>query len=394
MKVLLWSPLGAGEHYYGPGAFAHRLYSLAPPGAVDLELVHSSPRQGSSTLFSSCHRLDPQPDNAVDLARFLWRARRWLKANAGRFDVLHGLNGFHPTVHPAFAAQQLGLPTVIFVAGHNIEFTDKPGLRALAGLAQRRRRMVRQLSAVVAMSRAICDELLQIGVDQRRIARIPMGVDMRRFRPAESGAAKAELQLSFGLAADLPTLVFVGAVTPRKCPHLIVEALGALRQRGIDCQLLIAGPTPLAAYAGDIRRRSAELGVAHLVHWLGHVAAVENVLRAADVFVLPSTSEGMPAALVEAMACGLPSVVTRISGCEDLVVADENGFFVRTDAAELAEIIGRYALDSRLCTQHGARARDRIAQACSSETVLRAYLDLFAAVRQGRDPATASTLVF
>lgn len=393
-RVLLWSPLGAGEHYYGPGAFAHRLYSSAAPGTVDLELVHSSSAQTASTLFSQSHRLNPQPDTALRLATYLWRSGRWLKRNVRRFDVFHGLNGFHPTVAPAFDAQQLGLPSVIFVAGHKIEFTDKPGLRALAGLSRRRRSMVRQLSALIAMSRAIHEELVEFGVEPRRIARIPMGIDMRRFNPAADAELKRLRREQFGLLADLPTLIFVGAVTSRKRPHLIVEALGMLRKQGLDCQLVLAGPTPQPEYTEQIQSYAKEKNIGSLVHWAGHVAAIEQVLQAADVFLLPSSSEGMPAALVEAMACGLPAIVTRISGCEDLVVDDVNGYFVAPDAAEIAANIKLYALDSSLCARHGNRARNDIEAMCSNETVLGAYLQVFDAVKHGRDPEAASTLRF
>lgn len=393
-RVLLWSPLGAGEHYYGPGAFAHRLYSSAAPGAVALELVHSTSAQRPSSLFSQSHRLNPSPDSALKLVTYLWRSKQWLKRNARRFDVLHGLNGFHPTVVPAFEAQRLDLPSVIFVAGHKIEFTDKSGLRQLAGLSRRRRSMVRQLSAMIAMSRAIFEELVEIGVEPRRIARIPMGIDMSRFAPARDAQMRLGRREQLRLSRDLPALVFVGAVTPRKRPHLIVEAMGQLRQQGVDVQLLLAGPTPDAAYRSQIETRARETNVDAHVHWLGHVGAIEQVLQASDVFLLPSSSEGMPAALVEAMACALPAIVTRISGCEDLVIDDENGYFIAPDVAEVAAVIKRYALDSGLRERHGERARAGVAAACSNETVLGAYLKVFDAVRYDRDPAAASTLAF
>jgi glycosyltransferase involved in cell wall biosynthesis len=391
-RILLWSPLGAGEHYYGPGAFAHRLYSSASPGSVNIELMHSSPAQAPSNLFAHSHRLEPQPDTPLRMARYLWRSKQWLQRNVARFDVFHGLNGFHPTVAPAFIAQQLGLPSVIFVAGHKIEFTDKPGLRALAGLARRRRHMAGQLSALIAMSRAIHQELLEFGVEPRRIACIPMGIDMRRFSPASDLGLKRLRGQQLGLLPDLPTLIFVGAVTPRKRPHLIVEALGLLRRQGLDVQLVLAGPTPQTDYSDQIKTRATQLQVASRVHWVGHLTAIEQALQASDVFLLPSSSEGMPAALVEAMACGLPAIVTRISGCEDLITDDRNGYFVAADSAEIAACIRRYALDATLCARHGERARRDIESTCSNETVLSAYLQVFDAVRQGRDPESASTL--
>ena len=391
-NVLLWSPEGAGEHYYGPGAFAYRLYGSAPQGAVRLELAHSSERQLAYPLFAHTHRIEPKPHTPLGLAQFLWRSKRWLKQNAKRFDVLHGMNGFHSSVAPAFFAQRHDLPCVIFVAGHRVEFTDKPGLKRLLGLSRKRRRMIRELSGVIAMSRAIHEELLEVGVDARRIARIPMGVDVQRFRPAADADEVRVLRTAIGIHQDLPVIVFSGSISPRKRPHLLVEALAQLNTQNMPCQLVLAGPVQVESYAQEMKLRATDLGIDSLVHWLGHVQRIEDVLRAADLFALPSSSEGMPAALVEALACGLPSIVTRISGCEDLVENEVNGFFVEPEARDIAAALRHYLREPGLLAQHSAQARLRVVNSCSNEVVLGAYLSLFESVRSGRDPAVASTM--
>lgn len=390
-RVLLWSPLGAGEHYHGPGAFMYRLYRSAPSGAVQLELAHAYAEQPDLPLFAAQHRMRPAPNGAMGLAGYLLRSRQWLHSNAHRFEVMHAIAGFHASVSPAFYAQQLGLPAVLFVAAHNIEFTDKGGLRGLLNLAGKRRQMVKQLSAIVAMSRAIQDELLAFGVSERRIARIPMGIDVSRFRPARDEAERAALRAELGLL-DLPTLLFVGGVTPRKRPHLLVEALGQLKRAGSDCQLLVAGPEHDKPYSESIRQRATELGVANRIRWLGHVTAVEKTYRASDFYALPSSNEGMPAALVEAMASSLPAIVTRISGCEDLVEHGASGFFVEPEVDPIVEALSFYLRDPAQRAAHGERGRARVVKTCSNETVLQAHLSLFAAVQDGIDPAMTSTL--
>lgn len=390
-RVLLWSPHGAGEHYHGPGSFAYRLYNGVRSDAVSVELAHAFEEQATYSRFAAQHRIAPAPRGAAALARYLMSSRRWLANNVKRFDVMHCLAGFHPSLAPAHRAQRLGLPCVLFVANHRVEFTDKPGLRGLLRLASARRRMVRELSAVVAMSRAIYDELIEIGVDPRRIARIPMGVDVHRFRPA-SQEERSALRRKLGIR-EMPTLAFVGVVTQRKRPHLLVQGIGKLHAQGIDCQLVLAGPTPETAYADSIRAVAGSLGVSDLVHWTGHVPRIDEVLRAADFFALPSALEGMPAALVEAMACGLPSIATRISGCEDLIDDGVNGTLVEPDVDIVARSISAYVGSSRLAAEHGAKARARIVETCGHETVLGAYLSLFDAVRTGRDPATLSTVL-
>ena len=390
-RVLLWSPHGAGEHYHGPGAFAYRLYNSAPAESVTVELAHASAAQSVYPLFAGQHRIAQPPAGAARLATFLLRSDRWLARNAGRFDVMHCLAGFHTTVRPAHRAQRLGLPCVLFVANHRLEFVDKPGLRGWFNLAGKRRRMIRELSAVIAMSRAIYEELLEIGVEPRRIARIPMAVDTQRFRPAQDAAERAALRRELGFL-DMPSLIFVGSITERKRPHLLIEAIGRLRAAGTDCQLILAGPEHEPAYSASMRALAESHHVESLIRWTGHVRQIETLLRAADVFALPSSKEGMPAALAEAMAAGLPPIATRISGCEDLIEHGSNGFLVEPDGAEIARMLESYLRDPRLTSEHGARARARVVETCSSERVVNAHLALFMAVTQGRDPAAASTL--
>src|SRR5262249_52852990 len=158
--------------------------------------------------------------------------------HAEQFDIFHGLAAFQTTVEPAYAAQRLGLPSVVFVANHGVEFADKPGLKAILGLPRRRRAMAKQISGLIAMSQAIYDELRSYDIPESKIARIPMGVDTTRFRPSVDAVERQALRGQFGWP-DRPTLIFVGGITERKRPHLLVEAIGLLHKRGLECQLAI-----------------------------------------------------------------------------------------------------------------------------------------------------------
>jgi glycosyltransferase involved in cell wall biosynthesis len=299
--------------------------------------------------------------------------------------VFHGLSAFHNTVSPAFLAERLGLPVVVFLTNHRLELTDKGGLKGLLGLPRRRRRMARELSALVAMSRAIHEELLEHGIDPRSIARIPMGVDTSQFRPASPGD-RAGLRSALGWRA-LPTVLFVGAVTRRKRPHLLVEALGSLRGRGGECQLVIAGPEHDAGYAAAMRTRAVELGIEHLIVWHGFTPEIAPLYRAADFFALPSEREGMPAALVEAMASGLPAIVTAVSGAVDLVDDGIHGHVVAAEAGAIADALRTYLADPGTAVSHGAAGRRRVERQYSATAVLEAYERLFRRVMAGGDAA-------
>lgn len=390
LRVLLWSPQGSSEQYHGPGSFAYRLYSLANPEEVHVTLAHANPAQPDVDLFREQHAI-PGNRGVWGTFSFLRNSRRWLQSHAPQFDVLHGLSAYHRTVQPAFQAHRLGLPSVIFVTSHRQELVDKPGLRGLLGWAKKRREMVRQLDGLIAMSSAINDELLEYGLDPRRIARIPMGVNTDRFRPVSSRAEQQEIRRELGLP-DRPTVLFVGSLIRRKRPHLLVQAMGVLAKSGVDCQLVIVGPPNEPEYHAEIEAMIRAEQLQEHVRQVGFTPQVERYHQAADLFALPASIEGMPAALVEAMSCGLACIGTAISGISDLIDDGTTGFIIEPTVESIADALNEYLTHPELIAEHGEVGRARILERYSASAVLQAYLKLFRCVKEGRDACEASTL--
>lgn len=377
LRVLLWSIKGAGERYHGPGSFAYRLFRNADPGRFELTLAHADPEQPKLDLFKEQHYIAPLvPSSLLSLHRFLRHSQAWLRENAHRFDVFFGLTAFHFVVKPAWFAQQHGLPSVVFVANHNIELCDKPGLKGLLRLPQARRRMAKDLGSMVAMSQAIHDELLSYQIPPERIARIPMGVDTDRFSPLGGADERAALRKRLGVP-DRFTLVFSGGMVRRKRPDLLIESVATLAGEGHDVQVALAGPDHEADYVAEMRELVARRGIEDRVHWLGMMSNIEQAYQVGDVFSLPSSQEGMPAALVEALACGLPSLVTPISGCADLVEDGQQGFYVEQRSESLEKALRAYLNDADLLKQHAANARRKAVDGFSDRSVRNAYEALF-----------------
>ena len=366
---------------------AYRLYRCAEPGRFSITLAHGWPQQESHGLYESQHLLAPVTLRPLAQARFLSKARRWLAEYAGSFDVFHGLQAFHLTVRPAFEAQKLGLPAVVKVAAHEFDLADKADWKSLLGLARRRRRMIGRIGAVIAISRLIAEELRQYGLPDSKIVQIPNGVDTDAFRPVPDSAQRTALRQRFGWK-DAPTVLFVGQIISRKRPHLLVEAVGLLKRKVPDCQLVLVGPVNEPQYHRMILARATELGLNDRIIWAPFNDQVADFYRAADLFSLPSASEGMSNALLEAMACGLPSVVTPISGMVDLIRNGTEGAHVEPVAEHLAEVIGQYLASPRTARAHGAGARQRIEQSFSATVVLDAHEQLFRRLMAGKDAAS------
>ena len=116
--------------------------------------------------------------------------------------------------------------------------------------------------------------------------------------------------------------IFVGSLTERKQPLLLVESMCALREEGYDVHLDIVGSGPLEAVIRDLVSRY-ELGLAVKLH--GQIDCPYDLISRADAFVLPSLSEGVPRAALEALHAGLPCILRRVDGNDELVQPGVNG---------------------------------------------------------------------
>lgn len=230
---------------------------------------------------------------------------------------------FYPDGPAAVAVgAALGLPVSIKARGADIHHWGKaPGTAAQvldAGL---------KAAGLLAVAGGMADDMAALGIPRGKITIHRTGLDRSVFKPHDRAEARARL----GLPQDKALLACVGALIPRKGQVFAIEALGELPQ----CDLLLAGAGPDEAM---LRARAAELGVADRVRFLGAVPHGELpwVLSAADVFVLPSASEGLANAWVEALACGVPVVTTPIPGAVELLTDPAWGRLAARDKLAIA----------------------------------------------------------
>jgi glycosyltransferase involved in cell wall biosynthesis len=387
--LLLVAPAGAGEHYHGAGTTFFRMYSQVPREQLRISLVHGAPAQSKSDVYDEQVFLGKAVGHAslrdrLSQIQFIHRAKSWIKSNAHRFDVVHAATAFPTALVPTTYAASLGLPVAVTIAIHHGDLGGRLNLlRKLMGARHARRRMIQKANAVLATSEGIWQELLEFGVSPDRIHRIPYAVDTALFSPIEH-SDKSDLRERLGLA-ELPTFLLVGGIIPRKRQHLLLEALAQLVDESRQpCQVVFVGPDTDQDYARRAREFVQARGLERHVTWAGFHTDISPWYRAADVFVLPSRDEGLPNSMLEAMAAGLPAIGTRISGINDLIIPDENGFIVAAEAGELARAMARYLDDPGLALRHGAMSRDIAVQDYSYQAVIPKYLSLFAQLKSQR----------
>ena len=173
---------------------------------------------------------------------------------------------------------------------------------------------------------------------------IPTWVDTEVFYPAaprERAALRQALALELGIGTRQAWVVSVGRLDTQKNPALLLKAFARLRAQGWDAVLLLVGDGVLRR---DLERQAHDAGIADQVHFLGLLPpqTIANLLRAADLFAMPSAYEGMPMALLEALGSGTPAVVTDVGEVRRVVQHGVNGLVVtQHDESHFAAALGQ-----------------------------------------------------
>jgi teichuronic acid biosynthesis glycosyltransferase TuaC len=254
------------------------------------------------------------PLYAASIARAVMRYR-------GRVDIVLGSWAYPDGFAAVLAARMLGVPCVVKLHGSDINQIAKlPGPRKLLAWALPR------AARVVAVSRALADETVALGVPREKIAIVMNGVDASLFHPRDRASARVALGLD-----EKPLAVYVGNL---KADKGVFDLVAAWERLGIpDARLAIIGGGPAKdELAAAIARLNGERGTAKVdrVMLLGPrpLAEIPSWMAAADVVTLPSHAEGTPNVVLEALASGRRVVATRVGGIPDLITRGELGALV------------------------------------------------------------------
>jgi glycosyltransferase involved in cell wall biosynthesis len=253
------------------------------------------------------------------------------------------------------------------------------------------RLLFNSMDCVVTNSGAVGDALREMNVSTR-IEVIPNGVDLARFSPASSPETARSVREELGIGASARLVIAVGAVMPRKGSDLLLDAFLRTAAQDTNVHLVFAGPRYDIAQAekSEFRDRMGSLLndpiAAGRVHFLGIVEDVPRYLQAADVCVLASKLEGMPNSVLEAMACGIPVVVTPFVGLsDDLGRADREFRLCERSpealAATLTELIGDPAARTTLGTAGRCWVEERLPLNASVTRHVELYEELVAEYR-------------
>ncbi len=265
------------------------------------------------------------PLYAASLAPELFRYR-------GRVDVVLGSWAYPDGCAAIGLAAAMGVPAVVKLHGSDLNVVARlPGPRRILRAALPR------ACRVVAVSRALADLAVELGVARERIELVYNGVDSALFHVADRRAAR--LELSIALAR--PLILYVGNLKENKGVLDLVRAFALVAERNPDIDLVIVGSGPARAAAEAL---AAPLGERVRLIGARPLAEIGRWMAACDVLTLPSWNEGTPNVLLEALACGRRVVASPVGGVPDVIATPALGEMPPPrDPPKLAEALLRVA---------------------------------------------------
>jgi glycosyltransferase involved in cell wall biosynthesis len=360
---------------------SHRFRRNDGQGRVNYEVVKEALTRGMrvTVLATDCapelaeHPLcrfvpvgtDRAPTELVRNLIFAFESTRWLKRHAAEFDIIQA-NGFVTWqradvvaahfIHSAWAKNR-------WYPFRSLKPYDLYQRTYTKLNARWEQTAFTRAKLVIAVSGGLVADLVAMGVPGERIRIVMNGVDTDQFAPGPANRAH------FGLPLDGSMGLFIGDIrTSRKNLETVLKALCDVP----TLRLAVAGPTAGSPYPSMAR----DLGIDDRVHFLGKVTEVPSLMRSVDLFIFPSRYEAHPLVLLEAMASGVPSVVSNTFGAEEflgsggIILSDPND--AQALSVKLLELLEDPALRNRM----GVAARRQAEQMQWSHMAAR-YMEIY-----------------
>jgi glycosyltransferase involved in cell wall biosynthesis len=335
-----------------------RVVCLSPPGPVSRQLSEAG------VAVAACHAT----------GWWDWRAIERLASAIGDFSphVVHALL-FHANIAARIACPLSGFDTRRLICEVQTVEIERRWHLIVDRWTQHLCRWI------VGNSPSVVEHLASRGrIARSRLRLIRGGVDFE----AVASATPVDRR-TLGLTDTDPLLLWVGRLDPIKGLDVLVQAAAVVNTTQ-PVHVAIVGHGP---YRQELVHRIDECGLAGRVHLLGTRTDVPRLLKTADVFVFPSRTEGLPNALLEAMAAALPIVTTDVPGCRDLIEAECTGLLVaRDDSAGLATAVTRILQDRPLAARLGRAAAVHVRRFHQPKQCFDSYRAMYRETVESADP--------
>jgi glycosyltransferase involved in cell wall biosynthesis len=301
---------------------------------------------------------------------FLFSFLVWAWINRGSFQIIHAHNGAMGVIS-SIVGSLTGKKVIVKI----------PSLKYVqyltgSNLSRKLRRWIltKKTNRFIAVSTEMRQALLHAGIAREKIALIGNGIELTAPSNTDTGTLKKETSGE----SDGPVVLFVGRLVKEKGVDRLLTVWASLpgHERMV---LLIVGDGPLRE---DLESQAKKLRLLPSVRFLGHQVEVSRFYSVADLFVLPSRTEGMSNSLLEAMAAGLPVVASNVGGNKDVITHQQSGFLVDWEDTRLCARMLMTLLSDTELRQRIRNAARRQISAFAIGDVAERYQDLYQAVLQ------------
>lgn len=225
-------------------------------------------------------------------------------------------------------------------------------------------RLIRNVDAIISVCKKSSEEILENGFLKETLVEIPNGIDTSKF-----------LGDTFRGRKNIRNIAYVGRLDSYKGVNYLLAGFKELLSKVDNIKLTIVGSGPDESL---LRNMAKDLGIMDNVSFKGRREDIFSELCSADIFVLPSLSEGMPNVLLEAMACELPVVATYVGGNSDLIKDRHNGLLIPPkDSISLSKALLELLEDYELVQRLGKEARKTVKENYSMDHVVDKYVELY-----------------
>lgn len=212
-----------------------------------------------------------------------------------------------------------------------------------------------------------------VGFPHEKITAIVNGVDTERFSPKPE--IKQDIRKKLGLKKNSLCIGTVGSLRSVKNHSLLISACKTISSNFDQVEVLIVGEGPLESH---LIQEVKTLGLSEKIHFAGGQPNIPEILSTLDIFVLPSLSEGMPNAVLEAMACGIPVIATSVGGVPEVIEDGKNGILITSkDKESLIQALTKLIQDREKRYRLGVEGRRRVLSHFSLKKMVSEYQTLY-----------------
>lgn len=291
-------------------------------------------------------------------------------------NIIH--SHFSPACHYANLAGYLSGIKGRFWTIHSMSEIDKYPYCRQRVIAFKQRISSMLVHKMITVSKAIRDDFIRLGINSEKISVIPLGIDIEKY--AFNGA-RERMRRSFGISNDTLLIGTVSRAEPVKGLRYLVEAMPYVLKRVPNAKALLVGGGSLMQ---ELKSIASSLNITDKIIVEGIRNDIPEILSALDIFVLPSLSEGIGLALLEAMASGKPVVGSNVGGIPEVLEDGVYGYLAAPgNTSQLAQAIIKLAFDTELTSTMGNAGRRKVELEYNLKHQAERLVDLYEGQIQG-----------